>query len=398
MKSMDIFSGTIRNYRRSVNPVGSILMFHAVRLNEKEKSLIPINADLEVTPEQIEIIIDSCKSWGYDIVSLDDAILRISTKSTKPFVCFTFDDGYLDNLTLALPVFEKKNVPFAIYVCTDFPNGKARLWWYLLEDLVFEKENICFNLNDNEYTFSLGNNEEKVNAFYKLRELILTCRSDDFEQLIEKLFSNGDVSFEELSKRLVLRWDELRILAKNPLVTIGAHTVTHAALSSLSEELAYKEILNSKLILEKELSVPIRHFCYPYGSPEQCGAREAALVKKCGFVSATTTIIDNIYDTHLNDPYYLPRIPIRGRYNDVFMLEWMMRGLSPGQVYDIESITNSMEQEKNSLKGQLGDAETKINALEKEKKLLEARLGDAGKIIDKIKPGIVKRFFSVFFR
>lgn len=369
MKGLEVLSGTIRNYRRSVNPLGSILMFHAVRLNEEEKSRIPINTDLEVTPEQIELIIDSCRCWGYDIVTLDEALLRISTKHSKPFICFTFDDGYLDNLTLALPVFEKKNVPFAIYVCTDFPNEKAKLWWYLLEDLVFENEEIYIKLNDVDYTFSLGNNEEKVTAFYKLRELILTCEAGEYEQLIETLFMNSKASFEEVSKRLVLNWDQLRLLAKNSLVTIGAHTVTHAALSSLSKEVALEEILNSKLILERELSVPIRHFCYPYGSPEQCGPREAALVKECGFSSATTTIIDNIYETHLNDPYYLPRIPIRGQYNDMYMLEWMVRGMSAGQVFDIHSVINYLQDQIVNLKVQ------SINTASKKKEPKRRMLG-----------------------
>ena len=58
----------------------------------------------------------------------------------KPFVCFTMDDGYLDNYTKALPVFERYQVPFAIFVSTDFIDKKAILWWDTLEDLILTND------------------------------------------------------------------------------------------------------------------------------------------------------------------------------------------------------------------------------------------------------------------
>ena len=69
-----------------------------------------------------------------DILSLDDCHARIiSGKKEKSFAAFTFDDGYVDNLTLALPVFEHYGVPFTIFLTTGFPDHQIVLWWYLLE-------------------------------------------------------------------------------------------------------------------------------------------------------------------------------------------------------------------------------------------------------------------------
>ena len=49
-----------------------------------------------------------------------------------------------------------------------------------------------------------------------------------------------------------LNWDELQVLAASPWTTIGAHTVSHAALSALDEEQQRQEIFASKETLEKQ--------------------------------------------------------------------------------------------------------------------------------------------------
>ena len=81
------------------------------------------------------------KKLDYEIISLDQLYERLLHNSIeKPFVCFTFDDGYVDNYEIAYPVLKKHNIPFAIYVTTSFPDNTAILWWYILEDLVLKSK------------------------------------------------------------------------------------------------------------------------------------------------------------------------------------------------------------------------------------------------------------------
>src|SRR5690554_1251210 len=83
--------------------VGHALMFHRV-YNDDERL---ITKGLQVSQEYIEKIINYFIDKKIDIVSLDEMYERItSNKKTKRFVTFTFDDGYVDNLTQALPIFE----------------------------------------------------------------------------------------------------------------------------------------------------------------------------------------------------------------------------------------------------------------------------------------------------
>lgn len=74
----------------------------------------------------------------------------------------------------------------------------------------------------------------------------------------------------------VMTPDELRSLAKDPLVTIGSHTVRHANLLEIGPERAQEELCRSKADLEQVLGTTVDQFSYPFG------ARNAALDQEAG--------------------------------------------------------------------------------------------------------------------
>jgi Polysaccharide deacetylase len=63
------------------------------------------------------------------LVSLDEAVLRLQEGDDRRFVCFTFDDGYRDNLQYAYPMFKRRLMLLTLYVPTDHPDGNGELWW-----------------------------------------------------------------------------------------------------------------------------------------------------------------------------------------------------------------------------------------------------------------------------
>lgn len=88
-----------------------------------------------------------------------------------------------------------------------------------------------------------------------------------------------------------LSWDQVRAIDRNPLFTIGAHTVDHANLTMLSTEEQRFEIIRGKTILEEKLGHVVKHFCYPYGAYTD---ESIALAKEAGFITATTVIPDTV--------------------------------------------------------------------------------------------------------
>lgn len=87
---------------------------------------------------------------------------------------------------------------------------------------------------------------------------------------------------------------------------IGSHTVTHPRLAKISKDKAREEIFASKARLEDRFGVPIKHFCYPYGSWNKT-VRD--FVEEAGYETATTT--DPGLAANVTDPFALPRIGAR---------------------------------------------------------------------------------------
>lgn len=83
-----------------------------------------------------------------------------------------------------------------------------------------------------------------------------------------------------------LTYNKLNELQKDGLVDIGSHSLTHKPLISLSSQDARQEILNSKLILEKELKRPIVTFSYPFGATDNLIKK---MVRECGYEVAVGT-------------------------------------------------------------------------------------------------------------
>lgn len=203
-----------RKIHNLIHPkLGLILMVHRVVEHRSDGE----NRELEITPVFLEQTIHEYRNKGYRFVSIDEAcdILERGRRG-KPFVCVTFDDGYRDNYTHALPLLKREQVPFAIYVTTEFLDNQQSMWWYPGEQLGLSRE-------------------------------------------------------------------ELLTLDAEPLCTLGAHTLTHPKLDSLTVEEQQREIVQSKQELENLLGHSVQHFSYPHGAYND---DTIAIVQQNGFRSA----------------------------------------------------------------------------------------------------------------
>ena len=98
-----------------------------------------------------------------------------------------------------------------------------------------------------------------------------------------------DIDMPELCRDQIMNWAEIRTLAADPLVTIGAHTKGHYALAKICEEKAIDQMQGSADVIERELGVRPAHFAFPYGDEESARARDFTLAHALGFKTAVTT-------------------------------------------------------------------------------------------------------------
>ncbi len=302
---------------------GLVLMFHRL-IPEGERPRLPT---LETTPARLDEIIAWFERRNYLFYSPADLrrFLRGETRPERPFVLFTFDDGYRDNLTLAYPVFQRRGVPFTIHVAVGLPDRTAVLWWYLLEDLLAQGEPITLEINGQVRRFETDSPAAAAQTRAALRPLLKYASPPEFARLVEVLFRARGLDPLAPTDALALTWDEIRRLDADPLVTIGAHATNHRVLSRLDEAEARAEIAGAKRILEERLGRPVTHFAYPYGSRYEAGAREARLAAEYGFETALTTRYGNIFPAHAAAPLALPRYDM-GHFPDPRYLDLIASG------------------------------------------------------------------------
>jgi peptidoglycan/xylan/chitin deacetylase (PgdA/CDA1 family) len=304
---------------------GVILMFHHVR-PWVDRDFAP-NRLLEITPEFLDTVLETLRTEGFDIVTLDEATRRLAAGGEgPPFAALTFDDGYRDNLEHALPVLRRHNAPFTLYVATGFADRSARLWWVELEEAVRRLDRIELDIDGLKLVMPGATAEEKTAAFRSVYWALRGGPEADMLAAIATLAKQAGVDGGAIAEELCLDWDGLRQIAADPLCTIGVHTLTHPMLAKHDVEFVRRELAQSRAIIEREISRPAVHLAYPVGDPTSAGPREFAMAEELGFKSAVTTRPGMLFADHAGHLTALPRLSINGNWQDRTFIEVLLTG------------------------------------------------------------------------
>jgi len=305
--------------------LGVIFMLHHVR-PEQPADFEP-NRILKVTPAFLENVIHQVQEAGFDMIGLDDVPGRLAAgRDQAPFAVFTLDDGYKDNKDFAYPVFKRNNVPFAIYVASDYADGTGDLWWLVLEAAVARAPHVTVLMDGEMRHFTTQTAAEKGVAYDIIYWWLRRLPEDRARLVVAELAQSIGYDASRLCADLVMNWDELRDLVRDPLLTIGAHTKQHMALAKLAAGDAEAEISGSVARIEQELGRQCRHFSYPYGCPKSAGPREFEMAERLGLMTAVTTRKGLISHRHAREMTALPRFSLNGDYQDVRYTKVMLSG------------------------------------------------------------------------
>ena len=303
-----MFTSFSRSRLKREGALGLVYMLH--HICEKDATLITTNEDLKVSPAFLERTILKYKKLGFDFVSLNQLheMIRSGVPNSHPFVAFTIDDGYLDNYTNALPVFEKYDVPFAIFVATDFVDKKAILWWDSIENLIMTHESVT---TSDGRTYPCKTFQQRWNTFRYLRERILNLDQNCLEHGLNEMFALYGIDWYGPIKEKGMTWSQIKALADHPLCTIGGHTVSHPSLKILSTEEAEQEIREGIERIAQAIQQPVRFFAYPYGTPHEIGEREFSLIEGLGIQLAFMAHQGCITVDNMKNVTHLPRVYLK---------------------------------------------------------------------------------------
>src|SRR5262249_9984519 len=247
------FSGSYRALQPLFGGVGAILTLHHVR--PPRRDAFQPNHLLEVTPGFLEDAIAALRRAGIELVSLDEVRRRLEHRVFwRRFACLTFDDGYRDILQHAYPILKRHAAPFAIYVPTSFPDRLGELWWIALEAVVARNDRIGLVIGNDDRRFECRTTRQKYEVYGSIYWWLRSLDTEDaLRRAVHELCRRYQVDMASFCADLCMTWSELADLARDPLVTIGAHTVNHVMLRKVSDEDARSEMKMSAAVIEAAL-------------------------------------------------------------------------------------------------------------------------------------------------
>jgi peptidoglycan/xylan/chitin deacetylase (PgdA/CDA1 family) len=296
------------------------------------------NAILQVQPAFLDYAIRRVRELGFDIVSLDEAIRRVTVdRPERPFVVFTFDDAYRDNQRYALPILRHHECPFTLYVPTALVDGVGEVWWQALEDIIAAQKALAIrtDVGETEY-FESASLEQKRRTYAMLYHRMRQMPEHQRVGFIRELAREYGFDLAAQCRELIMDWPALKAFGGERLCTIGAHTVHHYELAKLSAAEARAEIEESLRVLRAQFGRAPQHLSYPIGGAASAGPREYEIARELGLASAVTTRPGGLYASHRNTLHALPRISLNGlfqarRYVDVFATGGLFSRLSASQ-------------------------------------------------------------------
>ncbi len=299
------FGGTL--LRPWYGGVGCILCLHRI-VPLDHQSPLRQNRALELSPGSLRELLDWVCHAELDVIRVEEVPSRLRSPRGTKFVAFTFDDGYRDNLWMALPVFRDFGMPFTVNVTTGFINHTTPVWWYSLEDALMTDSRLAFAWRDQKFDFQFESNADRERTFDRLAELILQQGPGTRDELVEAICDATGIDPHARTRDLMLGWDDLRTMSADWHVNIGSHGAAHHNLARLTDEEVESELIDARAELEARLDFSVWHAAYPFGDAATVGRRDFELSRDADFTTVTTSRTGNLFHAHAWHLQALPRL------------------------------------------------------------------------------------------
>ncbi len=255
---------------------------------------------------EFEKLIISLKKT-YDIIPLKQLFdnYRNKTVPKRKTIALTFDDGYINNFTVALPMLKKHNIPATYYLISEGLENKDFYVWPDVIDLIqrHTKEDITISAGTFKYPGFF-----RSEGGMSLTDLMKTSGIKR-EIYLNEIKKKYPVYISEAAKepeliKLVHKID-LEKYKDEPLIEYGSHTNLHYNLEYLKGEDNFKELSLSKKIIEDIVKKPVASLAFPDGSynPETISNS-----KKVGYENVVA--VGYKFNESNKDPYILSRFTV----------------------------------------------------------------------------------------
>jgi peptidoglycan/xylan/chitin deacetylase (PgdA/CDA1 family) len=256
-----------------------VLLYHRIAPERRGRACVSIDHFVE----QLDVL-----THDADVVSLAQLVDERPSRSARPRVAITFDNGYGNSVTWALPELERRGVPATVFVVTGEIGSAREFWWDELEWLIRaagcdHAESFTIVVDGRERTWILPAFDDptgmeqrtrptaggltRLAVYRDLHAYLMERETPDARaELLDALARSLGLARTARPERLPLTHGQLACLSRHPLVEIGAQTVDHPVLTRCRAAQQEWQVAESRRQLEQITGIATTSFAYPFGS------------------------------------------------------------------------------------------------------------------------------------
>lgn len=243
-----------------------ILLYHSISDKADHNDTQSLSIPSACFEEQIRFLHDNVRVFTPN---------TFSTNDQETGVLITFDDGYEDNFSVAMPILQKYSIkpivfvsPYYITHTRDIPHWTQALDW-------IKSANVSQDIPFSSLSKYLKYNSRgglMIQSFYKT--------------IIDTPCSKTKSTHP--GSRAYMTPDEIYQLSANGYAEIGNHTYTHPCLSTLDRNAQLLEMLFAQIQLKNLTGIYPQYFAYPYGSKDSYNRHSIELAEILRFKNSFT--------------------------------------------------------------------------------------------------------------
>lgn len=334
LEMLKAFKDVVRDYSKRMSGAYVTLMYHRV-VDDVNDDSFGISVSTSNFEDHMKCLaeVGSCRtagscSWTYVMEAHAVGCVEV-----------TFDDGYADNAHTAMPILKKYEIPATFFLAPWNILNNQPMWYEKvamlnpagLAELIRSMQGSCGNLVRTQHpeksasSMAMPSHATGMNLHIALEGLKTyqpACRDTMINSIFTQCAFRADKSVRTVAMMNPQQVAEMAVASN---VTIGSHGLSHSRFSVMDEEAQFKELLDSRVLLESMTGRPVTQFAFPFGRPgKDYTGTSMRLARRAGYSTMYSTVPTRRYLHHWNTA--LPRFEVKDWSKDVFVRklhDWM---------------------------------------------------------------------------
>jgi peptidoglycan/xylan/chitin deacetylase (PgdA/CDA1 family) len=247
---------------------------------------------INASPEQFDREIAVLKEYYSLIDTADLERYRAERKPLPPNPAMvTFDDGYRDCLTVALPILQKHHAKAVFFIPTGFMEERKLFWWERISALIASSRRREIQLTyPGPLALSLADADARHQTARRLFRVGKTQLQMDWTPFLNELADACEVHWDENMERghadeLILDWNGVRALVEAGM-DVQSHGESHRIFPTITAEEVLREARTSREVLQAQTGLPQYALAYPAGFGFPPGHPGYRAVEQAGYTMA----------------------------------------------------------------------------------------------------------------